>query len=92
MDRKFFTDGALAINCSNLKLCKEIRQEISNNNKIKLLSDHEDDIIDNIRDLNIVIMFYGCDHIMKQKDEQQEFYGFLRKIAEQTQNIKVIFF
>jgi predicted ATP-binding protein involved in virulence len=58
MDRNFFIDGALAIDCNNLKLCKEMRQDISN--KIGLLSNDEDDIINEIKELNIVMMFFGC--------------------------------
>ena len=92
MDRKFFTDGCMAINCHNFKTCEELHKEISHHNKIMVLSGEEDDIIDKIKDMNIAIMFYGCNTILNQPEEQEKFYKFLRKIAEQTQNIKVIFF
>ena len=64
MDRNFFVDGALAINCNNFKLCKEMYQDISN--KVGLLSNNENDIIEKIKELNIVVMLFDCDQIIKK--------------------------
>jgi len=69
MDRKFFKDGAIEINSYNFLKCSEILDRIKE--KLNMLSDKNNDIINKIRDMNIVILIEGCGQILENKDEEQ---------------------
>jgi hypothetical protein len=90
MDRKFFKDGAIEINAYNMTTCKEVLQEIRD--KLAMVSDKKNDIVDKLREMNIVILIHGCGWILMEKKEESDFYHFLRQVAEKTDKVKIIFF